>query len=148
MWLRVKVRGALEQWKGELILSRGEGGWERKTYHGSEASTSADWRTKQMRRGAVRRIPPRGRASSTPACSAPACSTPGTSSAGEALGGGHPRQCFDAGGQGGTAMRQNGGISEGGCGGEAEWTKQKATQLCFEKKGKWGCGQFGAMACG
>ena len=26
MWLRVEVRGALELWKGELILSRGEGG--------------------------------------------------------------------------------------------------------------------------
>ena len=102
--------------------------------------------------------PPRGRASSTPACSAPACSTPGISSAGEALGGGHPRQRFDAGGQGGTAMGQNGGISEGGCGGEAERTKQKATQLCFEKKesggavnsGRWRAvnwGEQGATGC-
>ena len=53
--------GAVE---GELILSacvvedRGEGGWEHKTYHAGEASASADRRTKQMRRGAVRRIPP------------------------------------------------------------------------------------------
>ena len=41
--------GALEHWKGELILSRGEGGWESKTYHAGEASVSADRRTKQMR---------------------------------------------------------------------------------------------------
>ena len=103
MWLRVEVRGALELWKGELILSRGEGRWERKTYHTGEASASADRRTKQMRRGAVRRIPP-ARPRFLHPCLLRSCLLhTRNQQRGEALGGGHPRQCFDAGGQGGAA---------------------------------------------
>ena len=134
MWLRVEVRGALEQWKGELILSRGEGGWERKTYHAGNASVSVDRRMKQnAARGNARNPPPHGNASSTP-CLLRSCLLRPTESAARGKHSAVLRR---------RRTRRRGGINEGRGGGAAERRKQKETVLSKNME-TWGAVNWGA----
>ena len=134
--------GAVE---GGLILSacvvegRGEGGWERTTYHTGEASASADRRMKQNAARGNARNPPSRQRFLHPLLAPLLLAPPhGISSAG-----GSTRQCFDAGGQGGAAMRRRGGINEGRGGGAAERRKQKEMVLSKNME-TWGAVNWGA----